>query len=177
VQAERLHVLLHEDGVRPRGQARAGEDAAGRAVGERCRCWLPRHIAPLDRQRRGPGRRQIGVAHRIAINRRVVGLRQVDRRNKVRSENAPIRRRQRGELDRRDRFDAFADLADAVLDREQRAAERKAIVGELGHREPLGCVQGRHRPADGVDCPSGRRVRQAGGGTANVARHPTARGR
>ena len=87
-----------------------------------------------DPQRRFALRADIGVPHRVAIHRGVVERRQVDRRDDIGGKHAAARVLERHRLGLRDRRHALIDQPLDILDREQRAAEGEAVVGELGHQ-------------------------------------------
>ena len=77
--------------------------------------------------------REIAVPHRIAIDGRIVERRQIDRRDDVAGEHAPARRRERHAFGLGHRLHALGDHPLHVGDRQQRAGEGKAVVGELRH--------------------------------------------
>ncbi len=120
---------------------RAGEDADRLAGGERARGGTARGH-PLDHgQPRLARGSEIGVAHRVAVDRRIVERRQIDGRHHVAREHAAARRRLSAtRLDLGDRRDALADDALDLVDRQQRAREREAVVGELRHHAGPACA-------------------------------------
>jgi hypothetical protein len=128
------HVLLHEHGVGALGHRRAGEDTDRLARVDGLRRSAARGQPVDNRERRLVLRANVRVAHRIAIDRRVVERRQVDRRDHACGKHAGARILQRDRLDFGDRRHALIDQPLDVVDREQRPAEREAIVGELGHQ-------------------------------------------
>src|SRR5207302_1993798 len=77
---------------------------------------------------------EIGVPHRVAVHRGIVEWRQVDWRDDIAREHAPTRILQSDCFGFRHRLHPLGDQPLDVLDREQRAAEREAIVDELGHQ-------------------------------------------
>ena len=88
-------VLLHEHGIGPGRHRRAGEYADRRAGAERRR--LPAGgDAVGDRKPRLAVRVEVGVAHRVAVDRRIVERRQAQRRDHVGGEH-PARSHGRAE--------------------------------------------------------------------------------
>ena len=77
---------------------------------------------------------EIGVAHGVAVDRRIVERRQIDRCDDVARDHAPARGVERHGLDLGDRRDALGDDALDLIDRQQRTGEREAVVGELRHQ-------------------------------------------
>ena len=132
----RLHILLHEDGVGVGGQGRAGEDANRRAP----RFKPCRRAAGGDPAAQGQlGRTlriEVGVAHRVAIDRRVVERRQRHRRVDIGRDHASIGLGKRHIPRIRDRCDPLGDQRQRRIDRHELAAEGEAIVSELRHSCP-----------------------------------------
>ena len=79
------HVLLHEHGVGARRHRRAGEDADRlRPASSACAAARAGGEPSGDRSSRvSPSRVEIGVAHRVAVDRGIVERRQIDRRDHV----------------------------------------------------------------------------------------------
>ena len=86
-----------------------------------------------DREPRVARGGEIGMAHGIAVDRRIVERRQVDRRDDIARDHAAARGGERHALGLGHRRDALGDQPLHLGDRQQRAAERKAVVGELRH--------------------------------------------
>jgi hypothetical protein len=76
---------------------------------------------------------EIAVPHRIAIDGRIVERRQIERRDDIAGEHATARRRERHAFALAHRLHALGDHPFHVGDRQQRAGEGKAVVGELRH--------------------------------------------
>ena len=127
------HVFLHEHGVGALGHGRAGENAdrlprLERDIGARAGGQPPGNGEP------GVGVwREIGMAHGIAVDRRIIEGRQIDRRHHVLGGDAAARAAQAHALGLGDRRDALADQPLHVRQRQQRAGKRKTVVGELRH--------------------------------------------
>ena len=77
--------------------------------------------------------REIGVAHGVAVDRRIIERRQIDRRLHVEGEHAAARAVQDHLLGLSDRFDAFADQPLHVVEPQQRTGKRETVVGQLSH--------------------------------------------
>ena len=92
---------------------------------------------------------EIGVAHGVAVDRGIVERRQIDRRDDVARDHAPVRGLERNGFDLRDRRNPLADDALDLVDRKQRAGEREAVVGELRHHRLSACAR---TAASGAAC-------------------------
>ncbi len=76
---------------------------------------------------------EIVGAHRIAVDRRIVERRHVDRGDDIFRKHAARGLAQRHGLAPTHRRDALGDQALRIGDREQRAGEGEAVVAELRH--------------------------------------------
>ena len=143
----RPHVLLHEDGIGALRHRRAGEDAGGLAGPEAALRRTPRGDALDDGEPRVALHVEIGVPHRVAVDRRIIERRQVDRRHQIARKNPSARGGQWNGFDLGDRNHAFGnDLLD-LRHRQQGAGERKAVVGELRHQPRSSSVSTSSRAA------------------------------
>ena len=134
------HVFLHEDGIGARRHRRAGEDADCRTRRQRERGGPARGHA-LDHREPGLGFAiEIGVAHGVAVHCGIVERRQIDRREQVARNHAPVRRLERNGFDVGNRRNARADDALDLLHRKQRTRERETIVGQLRHQGIPACA-------------------------------------
>ena len=88
---------------------------------------------------------QIGMAHGIAVDRRIIERRQIDRRLDVGGGDAAARAAQRHPLGLGHRRDALADQPLHVLERQQRTGKRETVVGQLRH-QPLTSSPARSAP-------------------------------
>ena len=89
--------------------------------------------AAVQRQQGGRVRVQVGMAHRVAVHRRVGLRRQVDRRQHIRRQHPPGGRAQAHRLGRCDAGVQRRDARLRLLQRQQRAAEGEAVVAQLRH--------------------------------------------
>ena len=89
---------------------------------------------PVGNPQRRLALAEIGVPHRVAIHRRIIERRQVDRRDDIGGKHAPARVLECNALGFGNRRHALVDQPLDIIDREQRAAESEAVVGELGHQ-------------------------------------------
>ena len=128
------HVLLHEDGVGPGGQRRAGENPRGMARRELRQRRGPGGDAAAERQRTLRRGGQIGAGDRVTVHRRIGEQRQRQRRDQIGRENAAVRPPQRHGLDALDDADPRGDQRHRLVHRQHRRAGGKAIVRQLGHR-------------------------------------------
>ncbi len=78
-------------------------------------------------------RLEIGVAHGVAVHRRIIERRQIDRRLDVEGQHAAARAVQRHLLGFGDRCDALADQPLHVVEPQQRTGKGETIVGQLRH--------------------------------------------
>ncbi len=78
------------------------------------------------------------MAHRVSVDRRVVERRQIEAGHDIARQHAAERVAQTYLLDLADRLDARRDQPLHLGDRQQRAREGEAIVGELRHHAPPG---------------------------------------
>ena len=118
----------------PGRHRRAGEDADRFAGTERAGGGAAGGDAVDDLEPRVARRRQVGMADGKAVDRGIVERRQVDRRDDILRDHAAARGGKRHGLGLGHRRDALGDQPLHLGDRQQRAAERKAIVGELRHQ-------------------------------------------
>ena len=131
------HVLLRDHGVAAGRHHAAGHDAhafagAGTSVGR------PAGVDGGDDFQRGRAvGAQVGAAQRVAVHRRIVVRRHVDRRDDVGRQHAVQRGAQRDFFDRADRRD---EVADDVL----RVAHRQrvgVVVGQAAERRRAGAAR------------------------------------
>ena len=94
---------------------------------------------------------EIGVAHGVAVDRRVVERRQIDRRHDVARDHAPAGDGKRHRFDFRNRRHPLRDDALDLVHGEQRTREGKAIIAKLRHRF-IGCVGEMDRAQRGKRC-------------------------
>src|SRR5262249_19833168 len=78
--------------------------------------------------------REVGMAHGVAVDRRIVERRQIERRQHIVCDHAAVGGAERHALDIGDRRDPLADHALGLLDRQERPGEGEAVVGELRHQ-------------------------------------------
>jgi len=124
---------------------------------------------PVDDRELGFGiLADIGMTHRVAIDRRVIERRQIDRRDHVGAKHASARILQRDGLDFGDRRDTLGDQPLDSLDRKQRTAERKTNRRSVG---PSGAPHPRH---DAIE-PRGSRDQNVGHGPRYRRATPPAR--
>ncbi len=76
---------------------------------------------------------KIGMAHGIAVDRRIVERRQIDRRQNIQRDDTAARSGERHRLGLRHRRNTLRDQLLHLGHRQQRAAKGEAIVGELRH--------------------------------------------
>ncbi len=126
-------ILLHEHGVGANRHRGAGEDANGLPARERMRRRMSGHHAFRNDQPGVGSSREVGVAHRESIHRRIVEGRQILRRRNIDRNDATERIVQGNLFDLGHRRHTLDDQPLHVGDRQQRAGKRKTVVGELGH--------------------------------------------
>ncbi len=73
------------------------------------------------------------MAHGVAVDRRIVERRQIDRRLDVEGGDARARAMQRHAFGLGDGRDAFADQPFHVVEPQQRSGKRETVVGQLRH--------------------------------------------
>ena len=150
VHAERDSVIV-PPGLKSGANRRlAGEDVrAGSVVLPAGRRLLAQDVALAaavgltaldDGEPRIGGGVEIGVPYRIAVDRRIVERRQVDRRHHVTCDHAPIGGGERYHLDLGHRRYALADDAFDLLHRQQRTRKGEAVVRELRHQPRSACA-------------------------------------
>src|SRR5262249_8446870 len=111
-----------------------GEDADRLAGCERMGCHVAGGHALADFEARLLRGIEIGVAHRIAVDRGIVERRQAERRHDIARDYAPARREERHRLDLGPRLDPLRDQALGFRDRQKRPRECEAVVSQLRHQ-------------------------------------------
>src|SRR2546423_1851450 len=127
-------ILLHEHGIGARRHRRAGENANGFALAYRGRCSASCGDAVDHHKARVPARLEVAMADRVAVDGGIIERRQIEWSDEILCQHAAGGQIEAHALDLRYRAHALAHQPLDVLDREQRAAERETIVGELRHR-------------------------------------------
>ena len=135
-----MHILLHEDGVGTRRDGRAGEDADRRPRRKQLRGGTAGGYALHHGEPRVHLGIEIGMAHGIAVDGRIIEGGKIDGRDDITCKYATACGVERNGLDLRDRRDPFANDALDLVHSEQRSRKREAIVGELRHHPGPACA-------------------------------------
>ena len=125
-------VLLHDDGVGPRGHRRPGEDAHGRARTGIARRMAGRH-ASADGQARLAAGREIGRAQGVAVHRGVVEGRQIEGRDHIVREDPAVRIRERDCLGPGQDRESRPDQSQRVGDPHRRGGGVEAVGAQAAH--------------------------------------------